>query len=210
MPTFELFFEWSMMLHPALRDFWTVEQVLQLAQLGKSYQVFALSNQAATRIRDCLVSKRWEVTPQSVLGLWQISGGNGGNGLYSILCASLGAIPHNADITAWEAVMKDHPGLYQVHSEACLHKFTLQNLKNLTVCDVHDHSWHAGPVGDESKPHHWATCPLDEYECSLEGWIEGEEDEGRALCHHHEGGDSTPVDDWEGVVRCDHYGGPSA
>jgi hypothetical protein len=201
-PTFELFFEWSLMLQPALRDHWTMEQILKLAQLGERYQMFALKNQVVSRIRDCLVSKRWKVTPQLARSLWQISGGNGDHGLYLILNISLGAIPHDADTSQWSAVMKEHPGLYQVHSDACLHKLTLQNLKNIDICVLHDHSWQMAPAGNESRVYS-ARCPLDEAECYPEGWIERNEEEGRALCCRHDGNESTFADDWRGVVHSD-------
>ncbi len=57
MATFEIFFEWSLMLRPELKEYWTLEQILPLAQLGQTYQVFALKDQVASRFRECLVSK---------------------------------------------------------------------------------------------------------------------------------------------------------
>lgn len=192
-PTFELFFEWSLMPQPALRDFWTVDQVLQLAQLGETYKVYALKNQVASRLRDCLVSKWWKVTPQLIRHLWQMSSGNCGSGLYLILSVGLGIIPDYTDIAGWKAVMNDHPSLYRLHSDACLHKFTLQSLQDLDICDLHDHSWHTKPRMTSPD-----KCHLERDECYPEGWIEANEEDmadwgGRALCDHCRNGARSPT-----------------
>lgn len=50
--TFQLLFEWSLMSQPALRSSLSLEEILSLAELAKTYEIRALQNQTVSRIQE--------------------------------------------------------------------------------------------------------------------------------------------------------------
>ena len=201
--TFEHFFEWSLMLQPVLKESWTLEQILSLAQLSQTYEVFALKNQVASRLRECLMNKRWEVTPDLARELWCISRGQCDRWLGSLLRLSLGAIPKDADRSAWSTLMKDHVGLYAVHSEACLYGYSLGSMKRMDVCEFHDHTWHEREARSGLEIHEGECAALTAQECYPGHWAWVGDEGVRVLCRYHEGGEMVFGDDWQSVVQCD-------
>ncbi len=84
-----------------------------------------------------------------------------------------------------------------------LYHFTMSSMKELGVWEFHDHNWQVGEATTEAKGTS-GMCVLVEKECFPDGWVKESEEGGQALCRRHDGRHMTLVDDWQGVVRCDH------
>lgn len=97
--------------------------------------------------------------------MWVNAGEDGSSPLGLLISFVVGTIGGDGQEKAWIQVMEAHPGLYKLHSEACLHRWGKFAIQQMGPCDFHDHEDRPTKEKAAESRTFQEGCPFLEQDC---------------------------------------------